>query len=63
LIILGALVALCNLSYANTFDIVEFIYHLAIYLKLYIALLNGKKVFIIRLKQMSTNAKKILKKA
>jgi hypothetical protein len=61
--ILGALIAPSNSSYANTFDAVEFTYYQAISLKLYIALLNGKKVFITRLKRISRNANPILKKA
>jgi hypothetical protein len=59
----SALVALSNSSYANTFDAVEFMYYQAISLKLYIALLNGKKVFIIGLKRISRNANQISKKA
>jgi hypothetical protein len=63
LMISSALVALSNSSYANTFDAVEFMYHQAISLKLYTALLNRKKVFIIRLKRISRNANQISKKA
>jgi hypothetical protein len=61
--ILSALIAPSNSSYANTFDAVEFMYHQAISLKLYTALLNGKKVFIIGLKRISRNANQISKKA
>jgi hypothetical protein len=60
--ILGALVAFSNSSYANTFDAVEFTYHQAIPLKLYTVLLN-KKDFIIRLKRISRSANPISKKA
>ena len=60
--ILGAVVAPSNLSYANTFDAVEFTYYQAILLKLYIALLN-RKTFITRLKKISRNANPISKKA
>jgi hypothetical protein len=60
--ILSALVAPSNSSYANTSDAIEFTYYQAISLKLYTAL-PKKKTFIIGLKRISRNANPISKKA